>query len=92
MGMILNAHIGVGIRGNEGMQAALAADYVVGRFYFLQKLMFVHGQWCYRRLAELIFFIVYKSIVYVVAQVFFSYDNIFSAQVDIYCMSSFYNL
>lgn len=79
--MILSANVGVGIVGNEGMQAALSSDYVINRFCFLQKLLLVHGQWNYRRLSEMIFFIVYKSIAYVVTQIFWSYDVMFSAQI-----------
>jgi len=33
--MINAAHIGVGISGLEGMQAARAADYSIGQFRFL---------------------------------------------------------
>lgn len=32
--MIQKAHVGVGIRGKEGMQAALASDYAIGQFRF----------------------------------------------------------
>jgi phospholipid-translocating ATPase len=36
--MIQTAHIGVGIVGKEGMQAALAADFSVTQFSFITKL------------------------------------------------------
>ena len=35
--MILEANIGVGIRGKEGTQAVRAADYSISQFRFLQK-------------------------------------------------------
>jgi phospholipid-transporting ATPase len=41
--MILASHVGVGIVGAEGVQAANASDYSIGRFYFLQRLLLVHG-------------------------------------------------
>ena len=33
--MIMEAHIGVGIRGKEGSQAVRSADYAIGKFKFL---------------------------------------------------------
>lgn len=41
--MIIASHVGVGIVGAEGVQAANASDYSIGRFYFLQRLLLVHG-------------------------------------------------
>lgn len=41
--MIMEAHIGVGIKGKEGTQAARSADYSIGKFKFLKILAFVHG-------------------------------------------------
>jgi len=49
--MIMEAHIGVGIRGKEGSQAARTADYSIGQFKFLKNLLFVHGRWGYRRIS-----------------------------------------
>jgi phospholipid-translocating ATPase len=51
--MIQEAHIGVGIAGLEGAQASMSADYAVGQFRFLTKLLLVHGRWCYIRVADL---------------------------------------
>ncbi len=42
--MILEAHIGVGIRGKEGTQAVRSADYAISQFRFLQRLLMVHGR------------------------------------------------
>lgn len=50
--MIQEADVGVGIAGEEGRQAAMAADYAIGQFRFLQRLVLVHGRWSYRRLGE----------------------------------------
>lgn len=52
--MIQEAHIGVGIAGLEGAQASMSADYAIGQFRFLTKLLLVHGRWCYIRVAEMV--------------------------------------
>ncbi|CAG8818148.1 23050_t:CDS:2, partial [Racocetra persica] len=41
--MIQAANVGVGISGQEGMQAAMAADYNIAQFRYLNKLLLVHG-------------------------------------------------
>ncbi|KAL8130050.1 hypothetical protein V2J09_019205 [Rumex salicifolius] len=60
--MIQQAHIGVGISGREGFQAARAADYSIGKFRFLQRLILVHGRFSYNRTAFLSQFSFYKSL------------------------------
>lgn len=52
--MIQEAHIGVGIAGLEGAQASMSADYAIGQFRYLTKLLIVHGRWCYIRVAEMV--------------------------------------
>lgn len=47
--MLLEAHVGVGISGKEGLQAARISDYSIAQFRFLQKLLLVHGHWNYNR-------------------------------------------
>ena len=58
--MIQEADVGVGIAGEEGRQAVMSADYAIGQFRFLQRLVLVHGRWSYRRLAESIANFFYK--------------------------------
>ena len=58
--MIQEAHIGVGIAGLEGAQASMSADYAIGQFRFLTKLLLVHGRWCYFRVAEMVTGICHK--------------------------------
>mmetsp|Transcript_31751 Transcript_31751/g.39500 ORF Transcript_31751/g.39500 Transcript_31751/m.39500 type:complete len:315 (+) Transcript_31751:322-1266(+) len=60
--MICAAHIGIGILGREGAQAARAADYSIGKFKFLKNLLFVHGRECYRRNSFATVYIFYKNI------------------------------
>ncbi|KAJ3065340.1 hypothetical protein HDU98_011284 [Podochytrium sp. JEL0797] len=47
--MIQAAHIGVGIAGEEGLQAVMASDYAVAQFKYLTRLLLVHGHWSYTR-------------------------------------------
>ena len=54
------AHIGVGIAGVEGTAATSAADYAIGTFRLLHRLLFVHGYWSYHRIAFVVKFIFYK--------------------------------
>ena len=42
--MIMEAHIGVGVRGKEGTQAVRSADYAVSQFFYLHRLLLVHGR------------------------------------------------
>ncbi|XP_062514205.1 phospholipid-transporting ATPase VD-like [Corticium candelabrum] len=63
--MIQMAHVGVGIAGNEGLQAVMASDFSIARFKFLRRLLLVHGHWSYDRLANMVLYFFYKNAVYV---------------------------
>uniref|UniRef100_A0A3Q3WF51 Phospholipid-transporting ATPase n=1 Tax=Mola mola TaxID=94237 RepID=A0A3Q3WF51_MOLML len=63
--MIQVADVGVGISGQEGMQAVMASDFALPRFSYLQKLLLVHGHWCYSRLANMILYFFYKNAMFV---------------------------
>ena len=43
--MIYQAHVGVGIRGKEGNQAAAFSDFAVNHFSDLRRLLFWHGSY-----------------------------------------------
>ena len=62
VGMIQAAHIGVGISGEEGLQAVRASDYSIAQFRFLRRLLLVHGSWAYNRVSKLILYFFYKNI------------------------------
>ena len=78
--MISKAHVGIGIAGREGMQAARTADFAIGKFKFLKDLMMVHGREAYRRNGELILFMFYKNVLYVMVQYMFGAFSLFSGQ------------
>ncbi|CAJ0943282.1 unnamed protein product, partial [Mesorhabditis belari] len=63
--MIQGADVGVGLSGQEGMQAVMASDYAMARFRFLAPLLLVHGHWCYNRLANTILYFFYKNAMFV---------------------------
>lgn len=80
VGMIQAAHVGVGISGQEGLQAARNADFAIAQFRFLEKLLLVHGGWAYARICRLILYSFYKNITLYLIQLWFAIDNGFSAQ------------
>ncbi|XP_006073528.3 phospholipid-transporting ATPase VB isoform X1 [Bubalus bubalis] len=63
--MIQAADIGIGISGQEGMQAVMSSDFAISRFRHLKKLLLVHGHWCYSRLARMVVYYFYKNVCYV---------------------------
>ena len=60
--MIQAAHVGVGISGMEGLQAARSADVSIGQFRYLRKLLLVHGAWSYQRISKVILYSFYKNV------------------------------
>lgn len=91
--MILEADIGVGIFGKEGVRAAQSADFAIHKFKYLWQLVFYHGRISYIRIAELICYFFYKNIIFTIPQLFFAFICNFSGQTafeDYYI--SFYNL
>ncbi|KAM3594317.1 uncharacterized protein V6R79_005735 [Siganus canaliculatus] len=63
--MIQVADVGIGISGQEGLQAVMSSDFAISRFKHLSKLLLVHGHWCYSRLARMILYFIYKNVMYV---------------------------
>uniref|UniRef100_A0A182QXU6 Phospholipid-transporting ATPase n=1 Tax=Anopheles farauti TaxID=69004 RepID=A0A182QXU6_9DIPT len=63
--MIQMADVGVGICGQEGMQAVMASDFSIAKFKMLEKLLLVHGHWNYDRLARMIIYFFYKNAAFV---------------------------
>uniref|UniRef100_T1JKU3 Phospholipid-transporting ATPase n=1 Tax=Strigamia maritima TaxID=126957 RepID=T1JKU3_STRMM len=78
--MIQAAHVGVGISGMEGLQAACASDYSIAQFRYLNKLLFVHGAWSYDRLCKLILYSFHKNICLYVIELWFSIMSGWSGQ------------
>ncbi|SNX84933.1 related to DNF1 - protein transporter [Melanopsichium pennsylvanicum] len=63
--MIQAAHVGVGIAGEEGLQAVNSSDYAIAQFRFLKRLVLVHGHWSYYRNSVMITNFFYKQFIQV---------------------------
>ncbi|KAF3822903.1 hypothetical protein GH733_010339 [Mirounga leonina] len=74
------AHIGVGISGQEGIQAVLASDYAFSQFKFLQRLLLVHGRWSYLRMCKFLCYFFYKNFAFTMVHFWFGFFCGFSAQ------------
>lgn len=61
--MILNADIGVGIRGREGVQAARISDYSIAEFKHLKTLLLNYGNEFFVKNKNFVFFNFYKNLI-----------------------------
>lgn len=80
VGMLQEADIGVGIAGVEGMQAVMSSDIAIAQFRFLERLLLVHGHWCYRRISSMISYFFYKNITFGFTLFLFESYTSFSGQ------------
>ncbi|XP_066274027.1 phospholipid-transporting ATPase ID-like [Branchiostoma lanceolatum] len=78
--MIKAAHIGVGISGQEGMQAVLASDFSFAQFRYLERLLLVHGRWSYYRMCKFLKYFFYKNFAFTLCHFWYSFFVGFSAQ------------
>lgn len=67
--MIREAHVGLGILGKEGRQAALCSDYAFTNFHMLKKMLLVHGHFFSYRFSILVLYFFYKNLVFMLIQV-----------------------
>ncbi|XP_043380398.1 probable phospholipid-transporting ATPase IM isoform X8 [Chelonia mydas] len=79
--MIKSAHIGIGISGEEGMQAVLASDYSFAQFRYLKRLLLVHGRWSYFRMCKFLCYFFYKNFAFTLVHFWFGFFCGFSAQI-----------
>ncbi len=71
---------GVGISGQEGMQAVMASDFAIAQFRFLTPLLLVHGRLSYKRITRMINFFFYKNLMFGVTIFTFNAFALFSGQ------------
>lgn len=75
LAMIQASHVGIGISGREGLQAARVADYSIAQFRFLQRLLLVHGRWNYVRTAKFIICTFWKEMFFYLPQAIYQQYN-----------------
>lgn len=75
------AHVGIGIGGQEGMQAVLASDYSFAQFRYLKRLLLVHGRWSYFRMCHFLWHFFYKNFAFTLVHFWYGFFCGFSAQV-----------
>jgi len=78
--MIQEAHVGLGIFGKEGRQAARCSDFAFGQFSFLRRVLLVHGHWYYWRVSTLVQYFFYKNMVFSTPAFFYTLYCAFSSQ------------
>ncbi|CAN4116247.1 unnamed protein product [Withania somnifera] len=78
--MIQAAHVGVGISGQEGMQAVMSSDFAIAQFCFLTDLLLVHGRWSYLRICKVVTYFFYKNLMFTLTQFWFTFRTGFSGQ------------
>lgn len=80
VGMLQEADIGIGISGVEGMQAVMSSDIAIAQFQYLERLLLVHGHWCYRRISLMICYFFYKNITFAFTLFLYEAHASFSGQ------------
>ena len=78
--MLMEANIGIGIYGEEGTSAAQAADFAIGEFKLLGRLLFFHGRVNMNRISQMIVYFFYKNFMFTMTQFFFAFYNLSSGQ------------
>ncbi|XP_068609060.1 phospholipid-transporting ATPase IC [Brachionichthys hirsutus] len=79
--MIKTADIGVGISGQEGMQAVMSSDYAFAQFRYLERLLLVHGRWSYIRMCKFLRFFFFKNFAFTLVHFWYSFFSGYSAQI-----------
>ena len=78
--MIMEANVGIGIMGEEGMSAAKASDFAIGEFKLLKRLLFFHGRTNLNRISHMILYFFYKNIIFTICQLYFGPFSLLSGQ------------
>ena len=78
VGMIQEAHVGIGISGKEGQQAVNSSDFAIAQFKYLETLILIHGRWNFMRQSTVVLFSFYKNAVMAGCLIIYSAQNLYS--------------
>ena len=78
--MLMEANIGIGVFGEEGLSAVRSSDFAIGEFKFLERLLFFHGRININRISKMIIYFFYKNFIFTMSQFFFAFYNLSSGQ------------
>jgi magnesium-transporting ATPase (P-type) len=76
----MEANIGIGIYGEEGMSAAQASDFSIGEFQLLKRLLFFHGRINLFRISKMILYFFFKNFTFTMIQLYYSFTCLSSGQ------------
>ena len=72
--------MGIGIAGEEGMQAVMSSDYAIAQFSYLERLLLVHGRLSYVRTSKITLLCFCKNVSFVLVAFWFQIYCAFTAQ------------
>jgi P-type E1-E2 ATPase len=81
--MIQEAHVGLGLFGKEGRNAARSADFALAKFKFCMRLLLVHGYIYYTRAAIVVQYFFYINLAFTMNLFYYSFFNAFSVSVSL---------
>ena len=76
--MIKASHVGIGLFGKEGYQAAYASDYAISQFKYLKQLIFLTGRFCLKRNSYFIYQYFFKNILFTLPQLWLCFYSCFN--------------
>jgi P-type E1-E2 ATPase len=85
--MIQTAHIGIGLMGKEGNQAASFSDYALVEFRSLRRLIFWHGRNFGTRVCDFICWNIFKNMAF--SNILWMY-NVYAGYSGFQCLEDFY--
>lgn len=78
LGMIYEAHVGIGLAYQPDHQVTRACDFNIGEFKHLLPLLFVFGRECYRKNSNVILYSFYKNMIVALPAFWFGFNNFFT--------------
>ena len=76
--MIKASHVGIGLFGKEGYQAAFNSDYAISQFKYLKQLIFITGRFCLKRNSYFIYQYFFKNILFTLPQFWLCFYSCFN--------------